>query len=214
MTIPRNRALDAAWGRNEPDPSERQAEAEAAIRSLLRALGEDIDGPDLEGTPAAAARAWGALLSGYQKDPIDLLKRTFEETNGYDGMVLLTDIPFVSVDQRDLLPFRGVVHIAYLPRDRVVGLSKLPRLVLALSQRLQTEGQLVNQIAETVERGLDAVGVAVIVESSRRQRTAGESDMSNVRLQTGRMLGRFLDNAELRSDFFALIKRRAEDAVG
>ena len=95
----------------------------------------DGDRPGLEGTPAAAVLAWGKMLSGYRIDPIDLLERTFEETNGYDGMVLLTDIPFVSVHRQDLLPFCGVVHIAYLPRDRVVGLSKLPRLVSRAGSR-------------------------------------------------------------------------------
>jgi len=178
--------------------------AEEAGRALFQHIGEDPDRPGLSETPQRVVRKLEELLSGYRVDPVALLQRTFEEIEGYDGMVLLKDIPFVSHAEQDMGVFSGRVCIAYLPRRRVVGLSKLPRVVDALARRLQTQERLTTEIARTIAVGLEADGVAVSIEAEHQGLTA--SNLGS-RLRTNCMLGRFQDDERLRAEFLMLVRR-------
>ena len=182
--------------------------AEQAVRVLLEHIGEDSARPGLAETPAGVVRAFEELFAGYATDPIALLQRTFEEIEGYDGMVLLKHIPFSSHSERDLGAFGGEAHVAYLPRHRVVGLSKLPRVIEALSRRLQTQERLTVEIASTISEGLQADGVAVLVEAEHHGIIARGVEKAGSRLQTSCMLGRFRSDVGLRSEFLSLVSRR------
>ncbi|HKO07761.1 MAG TPA: GTP cyclohydrolase I FolE, partial [Alphaproteobacteria bacterium] len=145
-----------------------RAEAEGAVRTLIAWAGDDPDREGLRETPARVARAFKEWFSGYGEDPYTFLKATFEETDGYDEMVVLRDIRFESHCEHHLAPIIGKVHIAYLPRHRVVGISKLARLVEVYSRRLQIQEKLTAQIANTIEEVLEPLGVAVCVEASHQ----------------------------------------------
>ena len=150
-------------GRNCPAPS--QEEAETAVRTLLAYAGEDPDREGLLDTPRRVAKAYRELFAGYNEDAAEILNRVFEEVEGYDDMVLVRDIPFASHCEHHMVPFVGKAHVAYFPRDGVVGLSKIARLVDMYARRFQTQESMTAQIVEAMETHLKPRGVAVYIEA-------------------------------------------------
>lgn len=192
---------------NNDAPNDRptREEAEDAVRVLLRWTGDDVNRPGLKGTPDRLVRAYEEYFSGYNDDPYKILGRTFDETEGYDEMVVLKDIPFSSHCEHHIAPIIGMVHIAYLPKSRVVGISKLARLVESFARRLQIQEKMTAQIANTLQEVLDPVGVAVVVEAAHECMTTRGIDKPGVNMVTSRMLGAFRENAPTRREFLAMI---------
>jgi len=153
---------------DQPASPPTRQEAEAAVRTLLRWAGDDPDREGLRDTPARVARSYEEFFSGYAIDPVVLLERTFEETDGYDEIVLLRDIRLESYCEHHMLPIIGRAHVAYLPHRRVVGISKLARVVEAYAKRLQLQEKLTVQIANTVNEVLQPRGTAVIIEAAHQ----------------------------------------------
>ena len=182
-----------------------RSEAEAAVRTLLRWAGDDPDREGLLDTPSRVARAWEEFFSGYGVDPQALLQRTFSETEGYDEMVLLRDIRFESHCEHHLAPIIGCAHIAYLPNHRVVGISKLARVVEAFARRLQIQEKMTVQIASTINDVLEPNGVAVVIEAAHQCMTTRGVHKPGVSMVTSSMLGEFRSNASTRREFLSLI---------
>ena len=180
-------------------------EAEAAVRTLLRWAGDQPDREGLAGTPARVARAFEEYFSGYGVDPMNLLQRTFEEVAGYDEMVLLRDIPFESHCEHHLAPIIGKAHVAYIPRSRVVGISKLARVVDAYARRLQIQEKMTAQVANAIAEVLEPKGVAVVIEAAHQCMTTRGVHRPGVAMVTSRMLGLFRSDARTRREFLALI---------
>ena len=192
-----------------------RAQTEAAVRTLIRWAGDDPDREGLLGTPSRVARAYEEWFAGYFEDPREYLKRTFEEVGGYDEIVLLRDIRFESHCEHHIAPIIGRVHIGYLPRNRVVGISKLARLVEVYAKRLQVQEKMTAEIAACIQSVLKPHGVAVVVEGVHECMTTRGVHKSDVSMVTSRMLGVFRDNPETRNEFFAAIKlRSAAVAIG
>ena len=185
-----------------------RAEAEQAVITLIRWAGDDPEREGLIGTPARVVRAFTEWFAGYDQDPDELLERTFEETAGYDEMVLLRDIRFVSHCEHHMAPIVGRAHIGYLPRNRVVGISKLARLVRAYANRLQIQERMTAQIANTLNRVLAPQGVAVVVEGAHGCMTSRGVHQSTSTMMTSRMLGAFRDRPETRFEFLSAINLR------
>lgn len=173
------------------DPAPTRVEAEAAVRTLIRWAGDDPTREGLLGTPGRVVRAFDEWFAGYRQDPVSLLSRTFGEVAGYDEPVILRDIPLQSTCEHHMAAIRGVVHIAYLPRARVVGISKLARLVEALGRRLQIQERLTAEIADAAVRALQPRGVAVIVQASHECLSSRGVHLHGVSMQTRRLLGEF-----------------------
>jgi GTP cyclohydrolase IA len=186
-----------------PRPS--REEAEDAVRTLIRWAGDDPRREGLTDTPARVVRAFSDWFSGYDQDPAEYLRRTFEEVGGYDEIVVLRGIPFESHCEHHMAPIIGEVHVGYLPHKRVVGISKLARLVDAYSRRLQIQERLTAEIADTLQEVLQPRGVAVLVESSHECMTTRGVHKRGVSMVTSRMLGAFRDNPATRREFFAAI---------
>ncbi len=187
-------------------PSEE--EAEAAVRTLLRLAGEDPRREGLRDTPKRVVQAYRELFAGYSIDPASLLARTFEDVQGYDEMVLLRDIRVESHCEHHMVPIIGLCHIGYLPRDRVVGISKLARVVDAYAKRLQIQERLTAQIADTIAEALQPRGVAVVIEAGHQCMTTRGVHKSGVGMVTSRMLGAFRDDPSTRREFLDLIRGR------
>jgi GTP cyclohydrolase IA len=185
-----------------------QAEAEAAVRTLIRWAGDDPDREGLRATPARVARAYEEWFSGYNDDPREYLKRTFEETGGYDEVVVLRDIRFESHCEHHMAPIIGRVHIGYLPRNRVVGISKLARLVEVYARRLQIQEKMTAEIASCLDAVLKPHGVAVVTEGTHQCMTTRGVHKPGVTMVTSRMLGVFRDHAETRQEFLSAIGMR------
>ena len=194
-------AADAATSIQKPT----RAEAEAAVRTLIRWAGDDPDREGLAETPARVVRAYEEWFSGYATDPEEFLRRTFEETDGYDEMVVLRDIRFESFCEHHMAPIIGRAHVAYLPHKRVVGISKLARVVEAYSRRLQIQEKLTAQIARTIQDVLRPRGVAVVIEATHHCMTTRGVHKSGVSMVTSRMLGAFRENSATRREFLAMI---------
>ena len=184
-------------------PSRR--EAEEAVRILLRWSGDDPDREGLRDTPARVAKAYEEYFKGYHQDPVQYLQRTFEEVEGYDGMVILKDIPFESHCEHHLAPIIGRAHVAYLPTNRVVGISKLARVVEAYAKRLQVQEKMTAQIANCIQDVLGPNGTAVVIEATHQCMTTRGVHKSGVDMVTSRMLGAFRDNGETRREFLTMI---------
>jgi len=184
-------------------------EAEAAVRTLLRWAGDDPTREGLVDTPSRVARAYEEFFAGYEVDPVALLERTFEETDGYDEIVLLRDIRLESHCEHHMVPIIGRAHIAYLPHRRVVGISKLARVVEAYAKRLQIQEKLTAQIANTLQDVLQPRGVAVIIEAAHQCMTTRGIHKPGVTMVTSRMLGTFRDNPATRRELLAIIGNRA-----
>jgi GTP cyclohydrolase I len=183
-----------------------RAEAEAAVRTLIRWTGDDPDREGLAGTPERVARAYEEYFTGYHDDPVEILQRTFEEVDGYDEMVLLRDIRFESHCEHHMAPILGRAHIAYLPDHRVVGISKLARLVQTYAKRLQIQEKMTAQIANTIQQVLQPLGVAVVIEASHQCMTTRGVHKPGAALATSRMLGAFRDNPATRREFLTMIR--------
>ena len=184
-------------------------EAEAAVRTLLRWAGDNPDREGLAGTPERVVRSYEEFYAGYQIDPVAVLERTFEETDGYDEIVLLRDIRLESYCEHHMVPIVGVAHVAYLPSRRVVGISKLARVVEAFGKRLQIQEKLTAQIANTINEVLQPRGVAVVIEAEHQCMTTRGIHKSGVAMVTSRMLGAFRENPETRRELMAMLGRRS-----
>jgi GTP cyclohydrolase IA len=182
-----------------------RTEAEAAVRTLIRWAGDDPDREGLVGTPSRVARAFEEFFSGYDIDPVDVLSRTFEETEGYDEMVVLRDIRFESHCEHHMAPIIGRAHIAYLPRRRVVGISKLARVLEIYSRRLQIQEKLTAQIANTIDEVLQPRGVAVVIDAAHQCMTTRGIHKPGMSMVTSRMLGAFRSDASTRREFLSII---------
>ena len=182
-------------------------EAEEAVRVLLGWTGDDVEREGLVDTPKRVARAFEEWFSGYAVDPYEFLSRTFKEVNGYDEIVALTNIDFNSHCEHHIAPIIGRAHVAYLPRDKVVGISKLARVVDAYARRLQVQEKLTAQIAECISNVLEPRGVAVVIEGAHECMTTRGIGKRNVSMVTSQMLGIFRDDARARAEFLAMIDR-------
>lgn len=202
MTLTTMRSADTA-DQTEGRPS--REEAEAAVRTLLAWAGDTPDREGLQDTPARVARAYEEFFGGYAIDPLDLLQRTFSEVEGYDEMVLLRDIRFESHCEHHLAPIIGRAHVAYMPTHRVVGISKLARVVDAYARRLQIQEKMTAQIANTVEQVLEPSGVAVVIEATHHCMTTRGIHKAGTTMVTSRMLGCFRKDAATRREFLSLI---------
>ena len=182
-------------------------EAEAAVRTLLRWAGEDPAREGLRDTPGRVVRSYGEFFRGYGEDPAAMLARTFAEVDGYDEIVLLRDIRFESHCEHHLVPIIGRAHVAYLPHRRVVGISKLARVVDAYARRLQIQERLTVQIADAIDTVLRPHGVAVILEAGHQCMTTRGVHRPGVSMVTSRMLGAFRTNSDTRRELMAMLGR-------
>jgi GTP cyclohydrolase I len=182
-----------------------RAQAEDAVRTLIRWAGDDPVREGLVGTPDRVVRSYEEFFSGYTEDAEAILRTTFEEVEGYDEMVLLKDIPFVSHCEHHMVPIIGKAHVAYLPNNRVVGISKLARLVEAYAKRLQIQEKMTAQIANAINDVLHPKGTAVVVDASHQCMTTRGVGTPGVSMVTSTMLGAFRDDPSTRREFLAFI---------
>jgi GTP cyclohydrolase I len=192
---------------NKRRPSE--AEAEAAVRTLIEWAGDDPDREGLRDTPGRVVRAYRELFSGYESEPRAYLERTFEEVGGYDELVLLRDIRVVSFCEHHMLPFLGRAHVGYLPNERVVGISKLARVVNGFARRLQIQEKLTAEIAHAIDDILQPKGVGVVIVSEHSCMTMRGVNTPGSRLTTSHLLGEVRDDPRTRMEFFDLVKNGA-----
>jgi GTP cyclohydrolase I len=176
-----------------------------AVRTLIRWAGDDPDREGLLDTPRRVACAWKEYARGYEEDPAVHLSRTFEEVGGYDEIVLLKDIPFQSHCEHHMAPIIGKASIAYLPRDQVVGISKLARVLHGFARRLQVQERLTAQVADTIWKHLEPKGVAVIIEATHACMTARGVNTPGVVMTTSRMMGTFREDERSRREVLALM---------
>ncbi|MGS1017491.1 GTP cyclohydrolase I FolE [Allosphingosinicella humi] len=176
-----------------------------AVRTLIRWAGDDPTREGLLDTPVRVARAWKEYAQGYAEDPAHHLSRTFEEVGGYDEIVLLKDIPFQSHCEHHMAPILGKASIAYLPRDRVVGISKLARVLHGFARRLQVQERLTAEVADCVWENLKPQGVAVVIEATHACMTARGVRTPGVMMTTSRMMGVFRDDERSRREVLALM---------
>jgi GTP cyclohydrolase I len=183
-----------------------RAEAEEAVRTLIRWAGDDPTREGMLETPARVARAYRELFSGYDTDPRDYLQRTFEEVGGYDELVILRDIRFVSFCEHHMLPFTGKAHVGYLPTDRVVGISKLARVVHGFARRFQIQEKLTAEIAEAIQDILRPQGVGVVIESEHSCMSMRGVNTPGSTLTTSRLTGVLRDDPRTREEFLRLVR--------
>ena len=180
-------------------------EAEEAVRTLIRWAGDDPAREGLLDIPGRVVRAYEEYFQGYAADPVELMQRTFEETDGYDEMVVLRDVRFESHCEHHMAPIIGKAHVAYLPKRRVVGISKLARLVEAYARRLQIQEKLTAQIANTINEVLEPAGVAVVIEGAHQCMTTRGVHTPGSVMVTSRMLGGFRTDPSTRREFLSMI---------
>ena len=188
------------------EPAIPQSEAEAAVRTLIRWAGDDPDREGLLDTPARVARSYRELFAGYEVEPRAYLERTFEEVGGYDQLVVLKDIRFVSFCEHHMLPVVGVAHVGYLPTDRVVGISKLARVVRGFAKRLQIQEKMTAQIADAIHEVLRPAGVGVVIEAEHSCMTLRGVDVPGATLSTSTLLGVVRDDPRTREEFLRLVR--------
>ncbi len=192
-----------AAARNRPS----REEAMDAVRTLIRWAGDDPQRQGLLGTPDRVVRSYEEFFAGYADDPMEMLSRTFDEISGYDEVVILKDIPFESHCEHHMVPIVGKVHVGYLPDRRVVGISKLARVVEVFARRLQIQEKMTAQIAQTILHALQPRGVAVVVEATHECMTTRGVHRPGVGMVTSQMLGVFRDDGTTRREFLTLIGR-------
>ncbi len=183
-----------------------QEEAEAAVRTLIEWAGDDPAREGLLDTPGRVTRSYRELFAGYDVDPHDYLQRTFEEVSGYDELVVLTGIRVVSFCEHHMLPFTGVAHVGYLPTNRVVGISKLARVVNGFARRLQIQEKLTAEIAQAVQEVLQPKGVGVVIRSEHSCMTMRGVNTPGSLLTTSTLLGDVRDDPRTRQEFLALVR--------
>lgn len=181
-------------------------EARAAVETLLRWAGDDPTREGLRETPDRVVKAYREFFDGYGKNPLEYLARTFDEVDGYDEMVILRDIPMESHCEHHLVPFTGIAHVAYLPDHRVVGISKLARVVDVYAHRLQIQEKLTRQIAEAIQTALVPKGVGVVIEATHECMTSRGVRKTGVKMVTSCLLGAFREDPSTRREFLAMIK--------
>jgi GTP cyclohydrolase I len=187
-----------------------QQEAEAAVRTLIEWAGDDPNREGLLETPKRVAKAYRELFAGYEADPREYLERTFEEVGGYDELVVLRDIRVVSFCEHHMLPFLGKAHVGYLPSNRVVGISKLARVVNGFARRLQIQEKLTAEIAEAIQDILNPKGVGVVVVSEHSCMTMRGVNTPGSRLTTSHLVGVVRDDPRTRQEFFELVRNGHE----
>jgi GTP cyclohydrolase I len=194
----------AAQLAERPGPKPTQEDAEAAVRTLIAWAGDNPDREGLLDTPARVARSYRELFSGYAEDPRSFLERTFEEVGGYDDMIVLTDIRVVSVCEHHMLPVVGRAHVGYLPRNRVVGISKLARVVHGFAKRLQIQEKLTADIAQAIQDVLNPHGVGVVIKAEHSCMTLRGVNTPGSSLSTSRLLGVIRDDPRSRDEFLRI----------
>ena len=195
----------AASSEASTPPRPTRAEAEQAVRTLILWAGDNPDREGLGDTPSRVVRSYEEFYAGYQQDPIEILRTTFEETEGYDEMVVLKDITFESHCEHHMVPVIGKAFVAYLPDKRVVGISKLVRVVEAYAKRLQIQEKMTAQIANAINDTLHPKGVAVVVEGEHQCMTTRGVHKPGVGMVTSTMLGAFREDSSTRREFLAII---------
>ncbi len=210
-TQPAGKSDDPSAPRDEAREAGRPSRDEvlAAVRTMIRWAGDDPEREGLLGTPDRVARSFEQNFQGYAIDPAAILERTFEEVEGYDEIVLLRDIRFVSHCEHHIMPIVGRAHVGYLPDKRVVGISKLARIVDAYARRLQIQEKMTAQIANTIEDVLQPQGVAVVIEATHQCMTTRGVHKPGSTMVTSRMLGRFRSDHRTRREFLSLISAQA-----
>ena len=194
--------MDAMVDQDRPT----REDAEEAVRTLIRWAGDDPSREGLRDTPARVARAYDEFFQGYSLDPEEVLRRTFEETGGYDEMVLIRDIEVESHCEHHMVPIIGKAHVAYIPDRRVVGISKLARVVDIFARRLQIQEKMTVDIASTIDRVLQPQGVAVVIEARHQCMTTRGVHKPGAGTITSHMLGAFRDDPSTRREFLAMIR--------
>jgi len=187
------------------DEKPSREQAEAAVRTLLRWAGDDPAREGLLDTPKRVAKAYQDWFSGYGEDPADYLKRTFEEVEGYDEMIILRDIEFESHCEHHMAPIIGKAHVGYLPDGKVVGISKLARVVETYARRLQVQEKMTAQIAQVIQEVLQPRGVGVVIEGAHECMTTRGVHKRGVSMVTSKMLGSFREDARTRAEFLQFI---------
>ena len=183
-----------------------QSEAEEAVRTLIQWAGDDPDREGLQETPARVARSYRELFAGYATDPRAYMERTFEEVGGYDELVVLRDIPVISFCEHHMLPVIGKAHVGYLPTDRVVGISKLARVVHGFARRLQIQEKLTAEIAGAIDQVLKPKGVGVVIEAEHSCMTLRGVNTPGSSLTTSHLTGVIRDDARTRQEFLRLAR--------
>ncbi|HUL07458.1 MAG TPA: GTP cyclohydrolase I FolE [Candidatus Acidoferrum sp.] len=209
MTKPHSATLEARRTRKSGRLKPSRAEAEEAVRTLLRWAGDDPTREGLLGTPDRVVRAYKEFFSGYDVDPVDFLKRTFSEIDGYDELIVLRDIRFESHCEHHLAPIIGRAHIGYLPNKRVVGISKLARVLEAYARRLQIQEKLTAQVAKTIQEVLQPRGVGVIIDAAHQCMTTRGVHKPGMSMVTSHMLGSFRTDPSTRREFLAIVANPA-----
>ena len=187
------------------DEKPTREQAEAAVRTLLRWAGDDPSREGLLDTPKRVAKAYRDWFSGYGEDPADYLKRTFEEVEGYDEMIVLRDIEFESHCEHHMAPIIGKAHVGYLPNGKVVGISKLARVVETYARRFQVQEKMTAQIAQSIQDVLQPLGVGVVIEGAHECMTTRGVHKRGVSMITSKMLGTFREDARTRAEFLRFI---------
>lgn len=199
-------ATDVIEGASLADDAKLSREAaREAVRTLLAYAGDDPAREGLRDTPDRVVRSFDEFFGGYFEDPVAILERTFSETDGYDEIVLLRNIDFVSHCEHHMAPIIGHAHVAYLPRSRVVGISKLARIVEAYARRLQIQEKMTAQIANIIDEVLEPRGVAVVIEAAHQCMSTRGVNKTGVDMVTSRMLGAFRDDPATRQEFLSMI---------
>ena len=183
-----------------------QSEAEAAVRTLIEWAGDDPDREGLLDTPARVARSYRELFAGYETDPRAYMERTFEEVGGYDELVVLRDIPVISFCEHHMLPVIGRAHVGYLPTNRVVGISKLARVVHGFARRLQIQEKLTAEVASAIQDVLQPKGVGVVIEAEHSCMTLRGVNTPGSSLTTSHLIGVIRDDARTRQEFLRLAR--------
>lgn len=184
---------------------EERVRAKEAVRELIRWIGDDPEREGLKDTPRRVVDAFLEYFQGYEQSPEEYLKRTFEQVGGYDEIVLLREIPFHSHCEHHMAPILGKAHVAYLPRDKVVGISKLARVVHAYAKRLQVQERLTAEVADCIQKVLDPFGVAVVIEATHACMTCRGVETPGVIMTTSRMMGVFREDEKARQEVIKLI---------
>lgn len=192
---------------DEPRRKVTEEDALGAVRTLIEWAGDDPDREGLLDTPRRVVKAYRELFAGYDADPREYLERTFEEVGGYDELVLLRDIRVVSFCEHHMLPFLGKAHVGYLPNDRVVGISKLARVVHGFARRLQIQEKLTAEIAEAIQDILQPKGVGVVIVSEHSCMTMRGVNTPGSKLTTSSLLGEVRDDPRTRQEFFDLVRQ-------
>ncbi|CAN7684543.1 GTP cyclohydrolase I FolE [Caballeronia sp. LjRoot31] len=207
MSATRNSPNASSDIHDQTDHADRPSreEAEAAVRVLIRWAGDNPAREGLIDTPSRVIRSYEEFFAGYSQNPREILARTFSEVQGYDEMIVLKDIRFESYCEHHMVPIIGRAHVAYLPRERVVGISKLARLVDAFAKRLQIQEKMTAQIADTLEEVLQPLGVGVILEATHQCMSTRGVHKAGASMVTSRMLGTFRDDPSTRREFLSIV---------